>query len=165
MKNILNNPIVVVLLSVIALGYLGYTLKPLFLDDSVEGAFVDEEALPEIFDVSGSQQDRGAAPELIVNNASIDLRVKPRRNPFLAVKDESTLALTKDDVKLFRQSYLNLNAIIISNNLRLARVNDELLGVGDAVDEYQIMLVEANYIDVKGPDGLRRITLEKSNQE
>lgn len=164
MKNILNNPIVVVLLCVIAIGYLGYTLKPLFVDDYAEETEISSQALPEIEATLEPERNRQEAPELMLKNDSIDLRVKPRRNPFQPVNNKSGVALeTNDAMKSLRQTYLNLNAIIISKKLRLARVNNQLLGVGDSVDDYQIMIVESNYIDVKGPDGMRRITLAKNN--
>jgi len=50
-----------------------------------------------------------------------------------------------------------LSGVIINDNQQLAVINGEVVGLGEKFEDYVIITIGANFVVMKGPDGLKKL--------
>jgi len=150
LKNLSNNPWVIVGLAIFALIYLVVSIGGLILDDEAQAsAPIDVEAPDSlVFSAALQQTFDIEKPDIAwLNDVS--------RDPFGG--DELSVRGSANDV-LIKEKTLKLNAIFFGESTRMAVVDQQLIREGDVIGSYRVITIKRNQVVLAGDN--KRLVLE-----
>ena len=181
MRNMFNNIYFVAAMSLLAIGYIAYTVYPfIYTDNAAAGDSLVNAVIDPLDDLILSEphvNSFDSDKDLDITKAYINWDVYPKRNPFATLTKQQGITppqkLTNKQQKTTSEKVIHkeeieipkLNAIVISQQSRLAMINNQLLSIGDTINAFEIKKIEPGYIDLHGPDGSLRLTLYESLYE
>ncbi len=166
MKKILNNQYFVAALALCALGYVGYTIYPLFVDEAITDV-ITPPSPSEDFETNQDQTVATTVSQLDAQSIQVDFLAQPTRDPFTPYStDASTKNINNNeatDNNALPPSFTEtpeLSAIIINKNKRLAMFDRKIYGVGDTVQSFKIISIEPDYVEISDAVGSTRLMLK-----